>query len=243
MVLLDCGNSQLKAQYYADDGLSASLALAYRDGWELRLRHWLDSIAGRRCYLTSVLDIARQQVVDACLAQFFGAAVIRFVAEASTLEVHNAYPEPERLGDDRWLALIGASELCAGDCIVIDAGSAITVDLLRGDGRHLGGAILPGFNTPLETFKSIFGYIDFDDPAIADNSAPGCSTAAAIQIDYAHGSQEVLPALVERWSREYLDRPAILLTGGDALRLQALLPGCSRIVPDLVFRGMRRLVG
>ena len=242
MLLLDCGNSQLKAQVYHDGRLSETFASSYRGNWIARLQRWLDSVLPRRCYLTSVLDAERQQLLDQCLARRFGDAVTRFVAEAQTLDVRSAYPEPERLGDDRWLALMGAHEICAGDCIVIDAGSAITLDLLAADGQHLGGAILPGFNTSLETFKRIFSYIDFNDPAIGHNTDPGCSTAAAIQIDYAGGSEQRLPELVERWAQAFLNRPSILLAGGDASRVQALLRFESRIVPDLVFCGMRRLV-
>ena len=243
MLLLDCGNSQLKAQFYADGGLSRTLASSYRGDWIGRLQRWLDSISAPGCYLTSVLDGGRQQLLDQCLAGRFADDVIRFVAKAQTLDVRSAYAQPEKLGDDRWLALIGAREICCGDCIVIDAGSAITLDLLDADGQHLGGAILPGFNTPLETFRRIFDYIDFDDPAVGHNDAPGCSTAAAIQIDYDLGSEQRLPELVERWTQACLDQPAILLAGGDAPRVQALLQLDSRIVPDLVFRGMRRLVG
>lgn len=242
MLLLDCGNSQLKAQFYRGGSLSETLASSYRGDWIGRLQRWLDSITPRCCYLTSVLDAGRQQLLDQCLARRFGDEVTRFAAEAQTLDVRSAYPQPERLGDDRWLALIGAREISPGDCIVIDAGSAITLDLLAADGRHLGGAILPGFNTSLETFRRIFSYIDFDDPAIGNNADPGCSTAAAIQIDYDKGSAQRLPELVERWTRAYLDQPAILLAGGDAPRVQALLRFESRIVPDLVFCGMRRLV-
>ena len=242
MILLDCGNSQLKAQYLEDGALRASLSLPYRDRWEARLLRWIDTTSAGRCYLTSVLDPARQQTLDRSLESRFGGNCTRFVSAARTLEVKNAYPEPASLGDDRWLALIGAAELVAGDCIVIDAGSAITVDLLCADGQHLGGAILPGFDTSPETFKRIFNYIDFDDPGIERNSAPGCSTAAAIQLDYGNASQEKLPALVERWTQEYLNQATVLLAGGGAARAQALLSVPGRILPDLVFRGMRRLI-
>ena len=124
---------------------------------------------------------------------------------------------------------------------MIDAGSAITLDLLRADGQHLGGAIFPGFNTSLAEFKRIFSYIDFSDPRIAQTDAPGCSTEAAIRIDYAQPLSEVLPRLIDRWNQEYLNDATLLLAGGDAPRVQreSCLP--ARIVPDIVFSGMRRL--
>ncbi len=242
MILLDCGNNRLKAQFHQEAGLRASYAAAYRGRWGERLTSWLEDFPAEHCFVTSVLDPDRQRELEQRLAARFGDAVTRFVSEARTLDVINAYPEPDRLGDDRWLALIAARELAAGDCIVIDAGSAMTLDLLRADGRHLGGAILPGINTSIESFKRIFSYIDFDDPALGGADEPGCSTVSAIRLDYAHSSLEILPGLIDRWSQKYLRDPSLLLAGGDAWRIQREtgLPG--RLVPDLVFRGMLRLV-
>ena len=241
MILLDCGNSQVKAQYLESARVRASFACSYRLDWRAQLARWLRPLPCSRAYLCSVLDSERQAELEACLAQCCGAAVERYTSQAAALGVTNAYREPGRLGADRWMALLGAVSMTDADCVVIDAGSAITVDLLGRNGRHLGGAILPGFNTSIETFKRIFRHIDFSDAAIADNAAPGCSTEAAIQIDYEHSSIETLPALVSRWMQIFDNRAEVLLAGGDAARVQRLLRQPARIVPDLVFRGMLRL--
>ncbi len=241
MILLDCGNRYLKAQFREAGRLQASFAGAYHSGWRQRLEHWMQGLSATHCYLASVLDRTRQAELDQFLAPQFEAAVTRFVSTAQTLGVTNGYRQPERLGVDRWMTLLAAREMAAGDCIVIDAGSAITLDLLRADGQHLGGAILPGFNTSIEHFKGIFKYIDFDAPSIAETRQPGCSTEAAIHIDYAHTAIEMLPGLVNRWIQIFDDDATILLAGGDAGRVQRVLDQPSRIVPDLVFRGIGRL--
>ena len=241
MILLDCGNSSLKAQQREAGSLQASFATGYSGDWSGRLQHWLRDSPANHCYLASVLDAERQGLLENCLRDRFGDAVTRFRSEACAGGVKSAYAQPERLGIDRWLALIGAATLIDGDCIVIDAGSAITLDLLRADGTHLGGAILPGINTSMERFRQIFSYIDFADPAICSNDEPGSSTEAAIQIDYPHRSLDRLRDLVTTWNR-YLDRHAtLLLAGGDAPRVQAELGLPARIVPDLVFLGMQQL--
>lgn len=241
MILLDCGNSQMKAQAWDDNTLQASFATPYRDGGFARLSRWLGDCETGHCYLSSVLDAARQAELDDCLQACCANRVTRFVAEAEALGVINGYTEPERLGVDRWLALLGAAATVDGDCIVIDAGSAITLDLLYADGRHLGGAILPGVNTSLDDFKRIFSHIDFDDTRIRETRAPGSSTEAAIHIDYAQNSIEEVAILVQRWCEGLTENASILLAGGDAPRVQRALDRPARIVPDLVFRGMRRL--
>jgi type III pantothenate kinase len=241
MILLDCGNRYLKAQFHEEGRLQASFAGAYRSGWQQRLGHWMQGLPATHCYLASVLDAARQAELEQFLVEQFGAAVTRFVSTAKVMGVINGYRQPERLGDDRWMTLLAAREMAAGNCIVVDAGSAITLDLLRADGQHLGGAILPGFNTSIEHFKGIFNFIDFDDPEIAATLQPGCSTEAAIHIDYAQTATEILPELVNRWIQILNDDATLLLAGGDAARVQRLLDRSSRIVPDLVFRGISRL--
>jgi type III pantothenate kinase len=241
MILLDCGNRNLKAQCYEAGLLRASFVITFDSDWWPRLNQWMQGLPAAHCYLASVLDAARQAELDQFLAKQFGAAVTRFVSTAKALGVTNGYQQPERLGDDRWMTLLAAREMAAGDCIVIDAGSAITLDLLRADGQHLGGAILPGFNTSIEHFKSIFKYIDFDAPEIAETRQPGCSTEAAIHIDYAQTAIEILPELVNSWIQIFDHDATVLLAGGDAGKVQRVLDQPSRIAPDLVFRGIRRL--
>lgn len=241
MILLDCGNSQVKAQFHDAGRLGASFSCSYIGDWCAQLRHWMQGLTARQCFFSSVLDSARQVQLDACLTRQFDTAVTRFTSQAQALGITNGYLEPARLGDDRWMALLAAAGIVDGDCLVIDAGSAITLDLLRADGRHLGGTILPGFNTSNDDFKRIFSHIDFDHAAIAQKDSPGCSTEAAIHIDYDHHSTETLPALVNRWTEIFTGEADVLLAGGDAFRVQRLLERRARIVPDLVFRGILRL--
>ena len=241
MILLDCGNRNLKAQFWESGRLQASFAGSYHSGWQQRLGHWMQGLSAKHCYLASVLDSTRHEELDQLLASQFGAAVTRYMSTAKALGVTNGYQQPERLGVDRWMTLLAALKMSSGDRIIIDAGSAITLDLLRADGQHLGGAILPGFNTSIGRFKRIFQYIDFDAPTIAETRQPGCSTEAAIHINYAQSTIEILPELVNRWIQLFNADATILLAGGDAARVQRILDQTCRIVPDLVFRGIRRL--
>jgi len=241
VILLDCGNSSLKAQFREEGRLQSSYASSYRGDWCEGLMHWLQNTSASRCCQSSVLDAKRQAQLDQCLAQRFETAVTRFESEARNGGVTNGYDRPGQLGVDRWLAMIGATVMVKGDCVVIDAGSAITLDLLRADGQHLGGAILPGINTSLDKFKQIFSYIDFDDPRIGQVDEPGGSTEAAIQIDYPDRSIDRLRDLVTSWIQRLDQNASLLLAGGDAYRLQSELEPLGRIVPDLVFLGMCKL--
>lgn len=68
------------------------------------------------------------------------------VAEKACCGVSNLYHFPERLGVDRWCALIGARRLTEQACLVVMTGTATTVDALDAEGQFLGGMILPGLD-------------------------------------------------------------------------------------------------
>ena len=70
---------------------------------------------------------------------------VHFVSsKKSELGLTNAYSEPRTMGVDRWVAMIGAWTEFQSACLVVDAGTAVTIDAIDNDGNHLGGQILPG---------------------------------------------------------------------------------------------------
>jgi type III pantothenate kinase len=75
----------------------------------------------------------------------------------------NAYDDILQLGVDRWLSLIAIYELQPQqNCLIIDMGSAITIEVLNNDGQHQTGWIMPGFNW-LKSTKPVFNDIDKKD--------------------------------------------------------------------------------
>ncbi len=65
----------------------------------------------------------------------------------SACGVHNSYENPGQLGADRWAALIGARHRHRDACLVVNAGTALTIDMLSADGVFLGGIIVPGYTS------------------------------------------------------------------------------------------------
>ncbi len=86
-------------------------------------------------------DIGRK-IIDAC-ARY--RAIPQFIqSQPSQCGVRNGYTEPSRLGCDRWAALIAARHRFGGACLVVNSGTATTIDALSADGEFIGGLILPG---------------------------------------------------------------------------------------------------
>ncbi len=147
--------------------------------------------------------------------------------------VSSGYEVPSSLGVDRWMGILAAYNDCKVGCCVVDAGSALTFDVVSMAGRHLGGYIVPGMSLQrrkLEEATSI------RLPEMLDWSSVqlGASTSSAVH-------NGILSMVMDWIVRESLDRGQMYLTGGDAQILSVLLDSRGikhRVVPDLVLDGL-----
>jgi len=159
--------------------------------------------------------------------------------EALPLEIHVEHPQ--HVGADRLLAAVAVNHLRAADrpAIVVDAGTAITVDLVSADGAFEGGVILPGFRLTAQSLAEgtdLLPHVDHD-PAADPPPVLGKSTAAAIRSGLFWGQVGAVRELTQRIAGELASPPQLFVAGGDAERLAAFLPQ-ARVVPELVLAGI-----
>ena len=241
MLLVDIGNTSLKAQWWQSGSLQSSAAINISSGWDNIFRAYLAHVVASECYYACVPGSLAENKFHRCLDdKVMSLNRHKLASPKRGNGVVSAYPEAQRLGVDRWLALLGGASVTNQDAIIVDAGSAITVDLLRKDGQHLGGAILPGFNTSITRFREILSVADFNHAEISENELPGCSTESCIHINYDSGDSNYLDRLIERWFGLLSSNAVLVVSGGDAGRVIKHPDHDYQIIPDLVFRGMRR---
>lgn len=248
-LLLDLGNSRLKAAIRTPDGEFRVLGEARHreEGVAAALARALDgtSVAGLSGALCANVAGAMAGRALAENLQAQGCGPVEFLrARHEECGVRCAYAEPSRLGADRWAALLGARGLTAGACLVVDAGSALTADALGPGGAHLGGWILPGLAMMLEALEVRTG----------DLRALRQASLQASPDDFPADSGPAMEAGVRlaaagavRLARERLElrcggSARLLLTGGDAQEMLALVEDAEH-VPDLVLRGLARAAG
>jgi len=152
-----------------------------------------------------------------------------------------SYAAPSRLGVDRWLAMLAAYRAAAGETVVADCGTALTVDLLDAGGRHRGGYIVPGLNLAARALTENTGIRLAGEPQWS--LEPGNSTEDAVY----HGVLLNAVALLEKLIGEITrhgsgERPLpVYLTGGDAGLLARYLTASDaqiHIEPGLVLDGL-----
>jgi type III pantothenate kinase len=156
------------------------------------------------------------------------------------IEIH--VDHPEQVGADRLLAAVAANRLRKTDrpAIVIDAGSAITVDLVSIDGAFQGGVILPGLEMVATAMAEQTDLLPLVRYSMSDHppAVVGKSTAAAIQSGLFWGTVGAVREVAGRLSRELQVPPQFFLAGGDAAKLAPFLEATVQIVPELVLAGI-----
>jgi type III pantothenate kinase len=145
---------------------------------------------------------------------------------------------PARLGPDRLLAALAAYRQVGGPCIVVDFGTAITVNSVRADGVFLGGAIFPGLGMMTRALAQDTALLPL---AAVPDSAPaiGRSTEQAMAAGLLHGTAGAVANLILVAAEVVGEHAKIFLTGGDAPRMARYLPpDCREITSDLVLEGL-----
>lgn len=225
--LFDLGNSRFKAASW--DGGAPGAVHAWPHGEDV---HQAPLPRGRTAWVASVAGEAVTASVLARLGAHFDRVRVA-TTRAECAGVRVAYPQPHKLGVDRFLALLAAHR-AGGDVLVAGVGTALTIDLLDVSGRHHGGRIAPSPTLMREMLHARATqlpaqggqYREFADDT-ADALASGCDGAAVAL---------VLHSLEQ--ARQSLGRaPALVLHGGGAAALAPLLPQ-ARLQPSLVIEGL-----
>ncbi|MFM7052379.1 MAG: type III pantothenate kinase [Planctomycetota bacterium] len=141
-------------------------------------------------------------------------------------------------GVDRLLNAAAAWHKLRQACVVIDAGTAITVDFVDGEGVFHGGAIAPGLRMQLKALHEHTAALPDLEFSVPEGTAWGADTREAMLRGVYHGARGLAWRLIERYAEEYGGFPMVVATGGDAQALFGDDELVNQIVPDLVLRGM-----
>lgn len=157
-LLIDAGNSSLKWTLLKSGVLSSQQRISYSippeetstiNAFQLLLKDYLGSC--NSIVMVSVLgDVFDKEAQRICLKSSIKFRIIKSVAQLANIK--NSYLEPHKLGTDRFVGMIAAYDLINNNkrikkaCIIVDSGTATTIDAIDSTGQHLGGLILPGLN-------------------------------------------------------------------------------------------------
>lgn len=241
-LLVDLGNTRLKWAVQDAAGLRPGVPVDHSRPLARELeRAWRDAPPVARVLVASVgRPRLEAELVQAARARF--GREPEFVATAAeACGVRVAYARPEKLGVDRFVALIALHARAAEPVVLASVGTALVLDALAADGRHLGGLIAPSPQLMQQALLGATARVSAAASAriveLADDTEDavrsGCWLAAAALVERFHAQAQAQLGVA----------PALVLAGGAAPELAPLLSLPARIEADLVLHGLARLAG
>lgn len=229
---IDAGNTRIKWRV-----LDGSRVVAHGDQLTELIRQGVPLEVGavQRLDRIRLSCVAGEDIVNNLQSQFSDQFDVQLeLAEVteSAASVVCGYRDYAQLGIDRWLAVVAAYAKNSDAVIVVDAGSAVTVDIVSAEAVHQGGYIVPGLQLMHKALWQGTDRIKVGAKQSADMNSPGLSTDEALD----KGCLLLLIAMIESLVSKYKAR--LVVTGGDGELLQNALCVEAELYPDLVLEGL-----
>ncbi|MEI6706608.1 MAG: type III pantothenate kinase [Methylococcales bacterium] len=232
-LLVDMGNTRLKWATVNDEQLITGEPLLNTQLSQQTLMNiWQSLTEPKQLVIACVTaNHSLALVMAVAVSLWADINIVRVSSQAQSLGLTNAYLHPEKLGVDRWLALIAARHFYAVPACVVDCGTAITVDLIDADGHHLGGLISAGLALMKKSLAHGTDALPFSDTSYPLEAAN--FTEAAIY----SGTLLAAVGLIEQVLAKH-GNVSVILTGGDAALIAPHLSIKAIVDPNLVLRGL-----
>jgi type III pantothenate kinase len=219
ITLIDIGNSRTKYVELIDGCLSKTSQLANNDfNGGYFATHF--SQASKIVVANVAKSALTTELKVWCKSNNIGFTQVHSEQQKNTLM--SAYQKPTQLGIDRWLALLAATHLYPNkNVLIIDAGTATTVDLVSGNGQHQGGWILAGIRALFNSILSHSTLVQAENKA-APSLAFGDNTTDNVNNACWAATLGMINQAIQQ-AQELGDIDQVVLTGGNGLALAELL--------------------
>lgn len=235
---LDCGNSRIKWRQLEPAGTirSRGVCSGLHELQQVLQSHQQSFSLIRYCSVRDGDFAARL----AELLQQYSGSLLQARSQRQQAGVTNAYEEYWRLGSDRWLVMLAGYQRCGGNCVIVDCGTAITVDFINAAGQHLGGVIAPGLRLLQQSLPQATG-LRQPEVLVSSELRYGDNTELALAAGINSMCRGFFACQAQTATELFGVDSQIIMTGGDAGELHQFYPQ-AQLAPELLFEGLA-LVG
>lgn len=233
VLLVDAGNTRVKWAMDEGKGLGKAGAMPTAEAARLAAE-WGVGAKARRVVASNVAGSGVAAHLER-LCGDAGMALLVIRAEEEQLGVVNGYRDPSQLGSDRWAALIAAHAAGPAHQLVVNVGTALTIDALAEGGRFLGGLIVPGPALMRRSLDRGTAGLRLTEGAVQDfpESTPDAITSGAIQ-----ACVGAIGRMRDTMAAQGMTPRALVLSGGGAHEIAPHLPMEPTIRENLVLEGL-----
>ena len=187
--------------------------------------------------VASVVPMTTESITDGLVD---ATGTVPVVVSAEMLPISLDVDEPQTVGADRMINTLAASKLFGCDTIVVDFGTATTLDCITKDGRFLGGIIAPGVRTAGENLVRKAAKLSSTELTSPEH-AIGRRTEDCIRAGLVFGTADAVDGMVRRIKAEWptRDTPKVIATGGMAPLIAKYSSEIEEVHPDLTLQGLR----
>jgi type III pantothenate kinase len=239
-VVVDVGNTSIKWGRCDGDAVVEAVSLSHddRETWARQADEW-GMLSPHVWAVTGVAPARRRLLAD--WLRDLGHCV-QLITDPTELPLFVSLDRPDLVGIDRLLDAVAVnSERAAGrPAVIIDAGSAVTIDYLNKLGAFQGGVILPGLRLMARSLKDYTALLPLVEPPSYVPTVPAKNTTAAIEGGIFWAVVGAVRVLVERYAEQATTPPEVFLTGGDGpLLMEGLRGVVHHLWPQMTLEGIR----
>lgn len=240
LVVVSVGNSRIK--FGLAEGTSIEDSQALQNDQTEQAAGAITALSTKSGSVPIVLASVNNPVADTLEKRLRASPGLEIFRVGRDLQVPiaMALSDATTVGQDRLLNALGAFSIAKQACVVVDAGTAITVDFVDGEGTFQGGAIAPGLNMMLRALHqqtAALPEISFTAPDPARGPF-GKDTAHAMLLGVQSAARGLVRYVMEQYAEAYEAYPQVIATGGDSRTLFENDPVVEHLVPDLQLVGL-----
>ena len=240
LLVLNVGNSRLGIGVFSGGELTYSTRVGHdqRSEWPARIKEAWERIkdADQPVVVGASVNPALVEPLEHAVERATGTAV-QWIGSDVDVPIKVLTETPAETGIDRVLNVAAAYEQLGKACVVVDAGTAITIDCCNDSGDFVGGAIAAGASLQLDALHEHTAKLPRVELA-APTGPFGTSTSAALQQGVYHGIRGMVKELVENYATHLGTWPDVIATGGDAKVLFEGWELIHAVSPDLTLYGI-----
>ncbi len=237
LLAIDVGNSQIGLALFREKNLVKAHFFPKDDWKKFPLKKFIGKKEVNKIFLASVVPSLTKKISLLCQKNL---SVKPRIITAEDCGVPIKTKNPKEVGVDRVLNALAASSIYHQPTIIVDTGTATTIDLVSEKGDYLGGIILPGLRISVEALAektALLPEVKLTPP----RSLVGKDTISAIQSGIVYGSAESISGLIKRIKKEYKKNLLVIGTGGWIKLLAPLIKSIDKIEPHLPLKGLALL--